>query len=160
MKPSSLLRSFLGNPFAFNDFGQRAAMANEGLSPLAMALVFLWAPSAYMIMSFLSLLQFRFFYIAFTNVCMARLRVPMWRQSVQPGALFVFKIVCHARQQVGHKECPTRMSAVPTPTAPTELWVNSTGWWAVAPPFAVLAIAETSPLHDPAPGHLILTAPG
>lgn len=55
-------------------------------SALALVLVALVAPSAYIILSFLSLLQFQALYLAFSNLVAARYRIDMWRRTIQPGA--------------------------------------------------------------------------
>lgn len=59
-------------------------MADPAPHPLTIVLIALWAPAGLMIVSFLSLLQFKVFYTAFTTACHARVKLPLWR-SVQPG---------------------------------------------------------------------------
>lgn len=50
-----------------------------------MVLVALVAPTAYIILSFLSLLQFQALYLMFSNLVAARYRIDLWRRTVQPG---------------------------------------------------------------------------
>lgn len=57
---------------------------SDPLPPLAQGLIMLWAPSAYILMAFFSLMQFKIFFTVFTNLCTARVNVSVWRQTVQP----------------------------------------------------------------------------